>query len=67
MDIVLRAVAVFAFLLVLTRVMAFDDFQWLWGAALGAVAISLSVTVGLGLLGTWRVLGQKPASHLRTL
>lgn len=52
---------------VLIRVMAFDDFQWLWGAALGAVAISLSVTVGLGLLGTWRVLGQKPASHLRTL
>ncbi|MDB5650187.1 MAG: putative transport system permease protein, partial [Hyphomicrobiales bacterium] len=53
--------------LILIRVMGLDTFVWLWGPAVGAAGIALVVTVGLGLLGTWRVLGQKPASHLRNL
>jgi putative ABC transport system permease protein len=52
---------------VLERVMNFDTFVWLWGAAASAIVVALLVTVGLGLLGTWRVLGQKPAAHLRDL
>ena len=52
---------------VLIRVMKLESFTWLWGSALGAVGLALIVTVGLGLLGTWRVLGQKPAAHLRAL
>ena len=52
---------------VLERVMHFDTFVWLWGAAASAIVVALLVTVGLGLLGTWRVLGQKPAAHLRDL
>jgi putative ABC transport system permease protein len=52
---------------VLVKVMHLDAFVWLWGPALSAIAIALLVTVGLGLLGTWRVLGQKPAAHLRSL
>jgi putative ABC transport system permease protein len=32
----------------------------LWAAAAVAVA------VGLGLAGTWHILGQKPAHHLRS-
>lgn len=35
--------------------------------ALATVLIALGVTVGLGLLGTWRVLGQKAAPVLREL
>ena len=52
---------------VLTRLMKLEHFVWLWGPAVSAVGIALLVTVGLGLLGTWRILGQKPASHLRNL
>ncbi len=52
---------------VLKRVMHFDSFEWFWGPAISAIAIALLVTVGLGLAGTWRVLGQKPAAHLRNL
>ncbi|MBS7537651.1 ABC transporter permease [Ancylobacter lacus] len=36
-------------------------------AALGAVAAALLLTVGFGLIGTWRALGQKPARLLRNL
>ena len=32
----------------------------------GLVALVL-VTVGLGLMGTWRILSQKPAQYLRNL
>ncbi|MFY8151903.1 MAG: hypothetical protein ACOVOI_07430, partial [Hyphomicrobiales bacterium] len=32
-------------------------------AAFGAMAI----TIVFGLLGTWRILGQKPAAYLRNL
>ncbi len=35
--------------------------------ALATVALALLLTVGFGLAGTWRVLGQKPADVLRTL
>ncbi len=31
------------------------------------LALGLIVTVGIGLAGTWRLLGQKPAQHLREL
>lgn len=43
------------------------DFALLPGAVLGAVAGALVVTVGLGLVGTWRALGEKPAPVLRNL
>ncbi len=36
-------------------------------AAFGAVAAALLLTVGFGLIGTWRALGQKPARLLRNL
>lgn len=37
------------------------------GAALGATALAVAVTVGLGLIGTWRALGEEPARVLRNL
>jgi putative ABC transport system permease protein len=37
----------------------------LGSAALWAVS-AVVVAVGLGLAGTWRILGQKPARHLRS-
>ncbi len=52
---------------IVTRVMKLDGYVGLWGTALGAAAIALGVTIVLGLAGTWRVLGQKPASYLRSL
>ena len=41
------------------------DFAWLWPQAFGAVVVALALTVGLGLAGTWRVLGLRPARFLR--
>lgn len=38
-----------------------------WTVALTTLVLSLVLTVGFGLLGTWRVLGQKAAPVLRTL
>lgn len=35
--------------------------------ALAVVALALAVTVGVGLAGTWRILGQKAAPYLREL
>jgi putative ABC transport system permease protein len=32
-----------------------------------AASLAIVVTVGLGLLGTWRILSQKPAAYLRNL
>ncbi|HSI39962.1 MAG TPA: FtsX-like permease family protein [Xanthobacteraceae bacterium] len=49
--------------LVVTRIMEIG-FAWSAGAALGAVAAALALTVGFGLVGTWRALGRKPASVL---
>ena len=51
---------------VVSRVMGFD-FAFAWGPAVEAAVAALVVTVGLGLLGTWRILGQKPAGYLRNL
>lgn len=43
------------------------EFVWLWGTALAAAAAALVLTVFLGLLGTWRILGRKPAAYLHDL
>ncbi|OYR19885.1 ABC transporter permease [Brucella thiophenivorans] len=41
--------------------------QFLPDVALMTVGVALVLTVGFGLAGTWRVLGQKPATVLRTI
>jgi putative ABC transport system permease protein len=43
------------------------DFAWDWTQALGAAGAALTLTILLGLLGTWRILGRKPAPYLRDL
>lgn len=43
------------------------DFVWLWPQALAAAAGALALTILLGLIGTWRILGRKPAPYLRNL
>lgn len=43
------------------------QFTMLPGTALAAVIGALFFTIGFGLLGTWRVLGEKPAPTLRNL
>ncbi|HKI14185.1 MAG TPA: FtsX-like permease family protein [Roseiarcus sp.] len=43
------------------------DFVWLWPQALAAAGAAFLAAVLLGLLGTWRILGQKPARYLRNL
>jgi len=52
--------------LVITQVMNLRYF-WLPGPALVAAAGAVAVTVVLGLIGTFRALGQKPAPVLRAL
>ncbi len=52
--------------LVVTRVMNMP-FTLDPTGAIVAAALAVVVTVGLGLAGTWRILGQKPAAYLRTL
>ena len=51
---------------IVTRVMDLD-FAIAWGAALAAALAALVFTVLLGLIGSWRILGQKPATVLREL
>ncbi|NBN66003.1 ABC transporter permease [Pannonibacter tanglangensis] len=51
---------------VITNVMG-GSFVLLPGTAIGAVLGALVLTVGFGLIGTWRVLGKKPAPVLRNL
>jgi putative ABC transport system permease protein len=51
---------------IVTRIMAFD-FAWIWTQSLAAAALALVFAVLLGLIGTWRVLGVKPAVMLRSL
>jgi putative ABC transport system permease protein len=48
------------------RIMQFD-FVFDWSAALAAAGGGLAITVGLGMIGAWRTLSQKPAAHLREL
>lgn len=43
------------------------DFVFIWQEALAGAAAALCVMVLLGLSGTWRVLGRKPAPYLREL
>ena len=43
------------------------DFVFDWLAALAAAAGGLAITVGLGMIGAWRILSQKPAAYLREL
>jgi putative ABC transport system permease protein len=52
---------------IVTRVMRLEYFVWDWSAAAQSAAIALVITLTLGLAGTWRVLGQKPARRLRDL
>jgi putative ABC transport system permease protein len=56
----------FAAALVVTQVMEFP-FVWVAGPAAGAAGAALLVTVVLGLAGTLRALGRKPAEVLRNL
>jgi putative ABC transport system permease protein len=51
---------------IITSVMKLP-FVLLWGNAILAASAALAVTIILGLAGTWRVLGQKPAPYLRNL
>jgi putative ABC transport system permease protein len=43
------------------------NFIWLWPQAIAAAVVAVAATVFLGLLGTYRILGRKPASYLRDL
>ena len=47
-------------------VMGFD-FSFAAGPTLAAVAAALALTVALGMVGAWRILGEKPAAFLREL
>ena len=51
---------------IVAKVMSLD-FTFFWPQALLAAFGALAVTVGLGLVGTWRILGRKPAPYLRNL
>jgi putative ABC transport system permease protein len=52
--------------IIVTRIMQLD-FTFSWAAALAAALAALLLTVSLGLIGAWRILGQKPAAFLREL
>jgi putative ABC transport system permease protein len=52
--------------LIVTQVMNAPFTLELSGALLASV-LAVVVTVGLGLVGTWRILSQKPAPYLRNL
>jgi len=51
---------------VVERIMQFD-FVFDWPASLAAAGGGLAITVGLGMIGAWRTLSQKPAAYLREL
>ncbi|MGL4637025.1 MAG: ABC transporter permease [Beijerinckiaceae bacterium] len=42
-------------------------FQMDWFTTITSICVALLVTVVIGLAGTWRILGQKPAFYLREL
>jgi putative ABC transport system permease protein len=51
---------------VVSRIMGLPS-SFLPQVAASTVAVALALTVGFGLLGTWRILGQKAAPVLRDL
>ena len=51
---------------VTTEVMKIDFAFDPLGAGLAALG-ALAATIALGLAGTWKILGEKPARHLRSL
>ncbi len=51
---------------VVKRFMQFE-FVFDWKPALAAAGGGLALTVGLGMIGAWRILSQKPAAFLREL
>ena len=50
--------------MIVTRVMNLT-FSFPWPGMLGLVSTALVLVIILGLAGTWRILGQKPAPYLR--
>jgi putative ABC transport system permease protein len=52
--------------LVVKRIMQ-SDFIFDWAPTLAAAGGGLAFTIGLGMIGAWRILGQKPAAFLREL
>jgi len=60
------AAGTLAAMIVVEQVMNLD-FAFLPIVAITAIVSALVLTVGLGLVGTWRVLGRKPAAYLRDL
>ena len=51
---------------VVSRIMKLPS-AFLPDVAVATLAVAILLTVGIGLAGTWRVLGQKAAQHLREL
>ena len=51
---------------IVVRVMEFS-FRFAWATAGLAALAAMALTVLLGLAGTWRVLGEKPAGHLKAM
>jgi len=51
---------------VVTSVMKLE-FEWPFASATAVAVGAIILTVCLGLIGTWRILGQKPAPYLRNL
>jgi putative ABC transport system permease protein len=51
---------------IVTEIMGFD-FVLAAGPAFAAAAGGLALTVGLGMIGAWRILGRRPAEFLREL
>jgi putative ABC transport system permease protein len=43
------------------------DFSFAVGSSLATAGAGLALTVALGMIGAWRILGQKPAAFLREL
>ena len=50
---------------IVAKVMGFD-FEFDAGPALAAAGAGLALTIALGMIGAWRILGQKPAAFLRS-
>jgi len=51
---------------IVARIMTLPS-QFMPDVAIATIVIALVVTVGIGLIGTWRILGQKAAPMLRNL